>query len=282
MQFTINTIAASLALFSAVSFAAPLQEANSGATGPTPSGQVTLEFLGDGQTERVDVTFNTPTVFKPITLLWDINSVTIVANFGFCTFWDNSLENKPIGQKFVTLEDVKAGNSSRQLTFKTPVRVGSFFCADKANTKPVIPLELTSKSTVPALSNSTTLAAASVPKQAIPSVTAPVAAQGLPILTGSPLITATEWVTIQITGPLGINTPLLIPTTGHLTVIPPQFQNAVSIIILEEINVACTFYGPKLVVFGQATQFNGERTSATWTAEQQTLIPVVQCIPRWV
>jgi hypothetical protein len=283
MQFTVNTIIASVALFSAISLAAPLQDANSSVT--APSRPILLKFIGDGNEQTITVTLDTPTVFRSSSVR-DITSITIAASFGFCTIWDNSKDNKRLGQAILTEDNFNAGIPSKPLTFSTPVQVGSFFCSTNVNKIPEIPNELLAAG--PTRANSTVVAAASAPN-ALP-VTAPVATQGLSVITGSPLILATEWpsiiiaesITLQITGPSGVTILVRVSITGRLTEIP-RIQNVVSIAIFDDTNAACTFYGPKLVVFGQSTQFNGERTPATFPVGQvPTEVPFVQCIPKLV
>jgi hypothetical protein len=244
MQFTINTITASMALLSTVSVAAPLKR-------ETASKIVTLQLGNDESGTTKDVTFNTPQLFTA-PFIPDVTTISIIENFGFCTIFDKA--NKVIGTVSISEADFKAGKTAKDLEFATPVQIQSFFCAADSTTKPIpatgsvqVPTENT-KQGVPA------------PAPVVNTVSAPVDNEQ-----------QSGTVRIQVSGGSEEARQFVIPTNGDATDIV-EVDNTLEVSIIEG-TAECTLYD----VASKAVGTVSNAKDATFKSSDKIKIATVQC-----
>ncbi|EPE31196.1 hypothetical protein GLAREA_04163 [Glarea lozoyensis ATCC 20868] len=221
MLFTANNIAILIAFSSSFVQAFPFKRSNS----------LSLQFSGDGESGTTKkVPANTPTPFTA-PFIPDITSITIIANFGFCTIFGKD-DNKVLGTISLSEADFKAGKLAAPLKFEHPVQVSSYFCSPDKTTTPV---------PAPAVKN-TPITPASVSPPVIAAVT-PVSTQENP--------SASEVITVQV-GNDSEARQFPIPVDGIPTDIV-EIENTTEVKMIEG-SATCVLLDRKAVTLGSVSE----------------------------
>jgi hypothetical protein len=232
MLFNANNIAILIAFSSSVAQAFPFKRSNF----------LSLQFSGDGESGTTKkVLANTPTPFTA-PFIPDITSITIIANFGFCTIFDK--DNKVLGSASLSEADFKAGKSAVPLKFEHPVQVSSYFCSSDKSTTPV-PAPAVNRAPIP-------------PAPVHEAVTAPAATT----VSNQGDTSAPTVITIQV-GNDSEARQFPIPVDGIPTDVI-EIENTTEVRIIEG-SATCTLLDQKAVTLGSVTKDEPFTTNVSGT-----------------